>query len=284
MSNSQSEFSKVWHYYKQNKLAVFALILLVALVTVAIFAPLLAPNNPYTISRDRFLKPGESQKFPLGTDNLGRCVLSGVIWGTRVSLVVGLAAAITSTFIGIIVGAISGFFGGWIDATLMRVTELFMTIPRFVLALIVVALFGSGLDRLILVIGLLSWPGTARLVRSQFLSQKSLAYVDAGRVLGMSNLRLIFSEILPNIVAPVVVVATLDVASAILLEASLGFFGLGDPHLRSWGGMLSEAQSYIRVSWWMSVFPGIAIALTVLSFNIIGDGLNEAVNPKMHGG
>lgn len=283
MKYNQSEFSRIWYHFSQRKLALFGLILVCVITFIAIFAPVLAPNDPYSISRSRFQAPGASD-FPLGTDNLGRCVLSGVIWGTRVSLLVGFAAAATATFLGIVVGSLSGFFGGWIDSLLMRITELFMTIPRFVLALIVVALFGSGIDRLIIVIGFLSWPGTARLVRSQFLSQKTLPYVDSGRALGMSSTRLIFQEILPNVLAPIVVVATLDVASAILLEASLGFFGLGDPNLRSWGGMLSEAQSYIRVAWWMSIFPGLAIALTVLGFNVTGDGLNEAVNPKMHGG
>lgn len=283
MLNNQSELSRIWYHFRQRKLALFGLFLVFFITIVALLAPFLAPHDPYSISRNRFLTPGSSN-YLLGTDNLGRCVLSGVIWGTRVSLLVGFAAAATATTIGIIVGSISGFFGGWLDSLLMRITELFMTIPRFVLALIVVALFGSGIDRLILVIGFLSWPGTARLVRSQFLSQKALPYVDSGRVLGMNSIRLIFQEILPNVLAAIVVVATLDIASAILLEASLGFFGLGDPNLRSWGSMLSEAQSYIRVAWWISVFPGIAIALTVLGFNVTGDGLNEAINPKMHGG
>jgi len=276
-----TELRRIAYYFSRKHFAMFGLILVLALVAVAVLAPQIAPNNPHAVSRDRFLPPGADARFPLGTDNLGRCVLSGVIYGTRVSLFVGLAAAATSTFIGILIGSISGYFGGKTDAFLMRFTELFMTIPRFVLALIVVAFFGSGLDRLILVIGVLSWPGAARLVRSEFLSHRNLPYVDSGRVSGMSHLRLIFVEILPNIIPPVIVVATLDVATAILLEASLGFFGLGDPNLRSWGGMLSRAQSHIRTAWWMSVFPGSAIAVTVLGFNLVGDGLNEAANPRM---
>jgi peptide/nickel transport system permease protein len=276
-----TEMQRMYYYFFRKRLAVFGLILVLTLLLIAIFAPLIAPNNPHAVSRDRFLSPGEQQQYPLGTDNLGRCVLSGMIYGARVSLFVGLAAALTATISGILVGAISGYFGGVVDAILMRITELFMTIPRFVLALIVVAFFGSGLDRLILVIGLLSWPGTARLVRSEFLSHRRHPYVESGRVSGMSHMRIIFGEILPNIIPPVIVVATLDVATAILLEASLGFFGLGDPNLRSWGGMLSRAQSHIRTAWWMSVFPGSAIALTVLGFNLIGDGLNEATNPRL---
>jgi len=165
---------------------------------------------------------------------------------------------------------------------LMRITELFQTIPRFVLALLVVALFGRGLEKLVLVIGLLAWPQAARLVRGQFLAQKAAAYVDAARALGMSPARIIFSEVLPNVLAPVVVLGSLDVAQAILLEASLGFFGLGDPNLVSWGGMLNGAQAYLREAWWMSVFPGLGIALAVVGFNLIGDGLNDAINPRLH--
>ncbi|TVR92454.1 MAG: ABC transporter permease, partial [Spirochaetaceae bacterium] len=165
-----TELRRIAYYFRRKHFAMFGLILVLALVTVAVLAPQIAPNNPHAVSRDRFLSPGADARYPLGTDNLGRCVLSGVIYGTRVSLFVGLAAAATSTIIGILIGSISGYFGGKTDAFLMRFTELFMTIPRFVLALIVVAFFGSGLDRLILVIGVLSWPGAARLVRSEFLS------------------------------------------------------------------------------------------------------------------
>ena len=208
-------------------------------------------------------------------------MLSQVIWGSRVSLLVGIAAAATATVVGVLVGALSGFAGGWFDELLMRITEFFQVIPRFVLALIVVAFFGSGLINLILVIGLLSWPQAARLVRSQYLSHKTLPYVDAGRALGMRAARLIFVQILPNVMAPVLVVASLDVAQAILLEASLGFFGLGDPNLTSWGGMLNVAQGYVQRAWWMSVFPGVGISLAVLGFNLLGDGLTEANDPRM---
>lgn len=275
-----AESSRIAYYFFRKRFAVFGLAVVVLLTFVAIFAPQIAPNDPFAVSRNRFLPPG-SEGFLLGTDHLGRCVLSGLLYGARVSLFVGLSAAATATVIGIFIGSISGYFGGWVDAVLMRTTELFMTIPRFVLALIVVAFFGTGLNRLILVIGILSWPGTARLVRSEFLSQRNLAYVDSGRVVGMSSLRIMFVEILPNILPPVIVVATLDIATAILLEASLGFFGLGDPNLRSWGAMLSQAQAHMRRAWWMSVFPGISIATTVLGFNLIGEGLNEATNPRM---
>ena len=269
-----------WRRFRRSSSGVFGLVVVALLVLTAILAPLLAPFDPHSTSRAAFAPPFASGHF-LGTDNLGRDILSQVIWGSRVSLLVGLAAAATATLIGVAVGALAGYLGGWFDELLMRVTEFFQVIPRFVLALIVVAFFGSGLLNLILVIGLLSWPQTARLVRSQYLSHKTLPYVDAGRALGMRNARLMFMQILPNVMGPVLVVASLDVAQAILLEASLGFFGLGDPNLTSWGGMLNSAQTFIRRAWWMSVFPGIGITLAVLGFNLFGDGLTEAYDPRM---
>lgn len=272
-----------WYRYRRNRLGVFGLVVVVSLLLVAVLAPWLAPYDPWSTSRNRFLPP-LSPGHLLGTDQLGRDVLSGVIWGARVSLLVGFAAAATAMIIGIVVGAISGYFGGAVDAALMRITELFQVIPRFVLALLVVALFGSGLGKLILVIGLLSWPQIARLVRGQYLSQKTLPYVDSARVLGMGSARIMFAEILPNVMAPIIVTASLDIAQAILLEASLGFFGLGDPNLPSWGGMLNNAQDYLRLAWWMSVFPGAAIALAVLGFNLVGDAINEATNPRLREG
>ena len=270
-----------WKRFRRNRSGLFGLILVMLLTLVALLAPLLAPHDPFRTSRNSFSPPLATEGHPLGTDHLGRDVLSNVIWGARVSLLVGVAAALTATLIGVFVGSLSGFFGGWFDELLMRFTEFFQIIPRFVLALIVVAFFGSGLLNLILVIGILSWPQTARLVRSQYLSHKTLPYVDAGRALGMRSARLIFVEILPNVMAPVLVVASLDVAQAILLEASLGFFGLGDPNLTSWGGMLNTAQSYMQRAWWMSVFPGVCISLAVLGFNLLGDGLTEAADPRM---
>ncbi|MBX3140723.1 MAG: ABC transporter permease [Trueperaceae bacterium] len=276
----RSNASAAWRRFRRSSSGVFGLALVVLLTLVAVLAPVLAPYDPHTTSRAAFAPP-LSTGHVLGTDNLGRDVLSQVIWGSRVSLMVGLAAAATATLIGVLVGALAGYLGGWFDELLMRITEFFQVIPRFVLALIVVAFFGSGLVNLILVIGVLSWPQTARLVRSQYLSHKTLPYVDAGRALGMRKFRIMFMQILPNAMGPVLVVASLDVAQAILLEASLGFFGLGDPNLTSWGGMLNTAQTFIRRAWWMSVFPGIGITLAVLGFNLFGDGLTEAYDPRM---
>jgi peptide/nickel transport system permease protein len=276
-------FAAFWQQFRRHRLGLFGLAVVVVLAAVALAAPLLAPHDPFTTSRASFRPPGTPGHL-LGTDHLGRDVLSGIIWGARVSLIVGLAAAATATLIGVLIGAIAGYFGGVLDEVLMRITELFQIIPRFVLALIVVAFFGSGLVNLILVIGVLSWPQTARLVRSQYLRHRTLPYVDAARVLGMRPWRIIFVEVLPNVAAPVIVVASLDIAQAILLEASLGFFGLGDPNLRSWGGMLNTAQQYVQRAWWMSIFPGAAISLAVLGFNLLGDGLNEATDPRLRSG
>lgn len=270
-----------WRRYRRSRTALAGLIIVGGLVVLAALAPVLAPYEPTATSLQDLRPPG-ARGHPLGTDGLGRDILSGVIWGARVSLIVGVTAAATAVFIGIVIGALAGYYGRWIDAVLMRITELFQTIPRFVLALLVVALFGRGLEKLVLVIGLLAWPQAARLVRGQFLAQTSAAYVDAARALGLPAWRIIFSEVLPNVLAPVVVLGSLDVAQAILLEASLGFFGLGDPNLVSWGGMLNQAQAYLHEAWWMSVFPGIGIALAVIGFNLVGDGLNDAINPRLN--
>jgi len=270
-----------WRRFRRHRGGLFGLAVVIVLVVVAVLAPVLAPHDPFTTSRNSFSPPFARDGYLLGTDHLGRDVLSNLIWGARVSLIVGVAAAFTATVIGVVMGAFAGYMGGRVDEVLMRITEFFQVIPRFVLALIVVAFFGSGLVNLVLVIGLLSWPQTARLVRSQYLSHKTMQYVDAGRGLGMRYLRLMFVEILPNVMAPVLVVTSLDIAQAILLEASLGFFGLGDPNQPSWGSMLNDAQSYIRRAWWMSVFPGLGISLAVLGFNLLGDGLTEAYDPRM---
>jgi peptide/nickel transport system permease protein len=216
----------------------------------------------------------------LGTDDLGRDVWAQTVYGSRVSLMVGIVTAIVAVAIGTLVGGLAGYYGGWVDTVLMRVAEFFQTLPRFVLALIVIALFGAGIGKMILVIAILSWPQTARLVRASFASLRQQPFVDAARVGGMGDWSLMLREILPNVAAPIIVTGSLDVAAAILLEAGLGFFGLGDPNHISWGGMLNDAQQYLRMAWWMSLFPGLAIALTVLSFNVLGDALNDALNPR----
>jgi peptide/nickel transport system permease protein len=248
----------------------------------AVFAPVVAGHDPYA-GGDNSLAPPLSPHHLLGTDDLGHDIYAETVFGTRVSLTVGISTALVGALIGVTVGAIAGWRGGIADAMLMRVTEFFQTLPRFVLALIVIALFGPGLFKVIVVIAVLAWPQTARVVRASVATLRAAPFVDAARVAGMPELPLVLREVLPHVMAPVVVLAALDVATAILLEAGLGFFGLGDPNLVSWGAMLNEAQQYLGTAWWMAVFPGLAIATTVLAFNRLGDALNAASERRREG-
>lgn len=276
----QNAFSEFWYRFSRHKPAVVCLGIVLLMIVVALFAPLIATHEPLSGGPDAQLPPMTDGHL-LGTDHLGRDVFSQLVHGARVSLLVGFVVAAVATVLGILIGAAAGYYGSWLDTALMRVAEFFQTLPRLVLALIIVALFGSGLFKLIFVVSILSWPQTARVVRSGFLSLRNAAYVDAARVSGMKSRSIILREILPNVLAPVIVVASLDVAAAILTEASLSFFGLGDPNVVSWGGMLQQAQQYLRQAWWMAVFPGVAIAVVVLAFNVLGDGLNDALNPRL---
>lgn len=263
----------------RSRLAVISGGVLLLLVLLAIVVPLLPLPDPWTGSDDGLLPPG-SPGHPMGTDNLGRDVFSRVLWGTRISLTIGVSVALIAAVIGIVVGAVAGYAGGWIDTVLMRVAEFFQSLPTIIVAIVVVAILGGGLDRTIVVIAALAWPSTARIVRSGFLGNRSLGYVDAARIAAVPVGRIVFTQILPNVLAPVIAIATLDVAGAILIESGLSFFGLGDPNVVSWGGMLQQAGGYIRSAWWMSVFPGLMIAVVVLGFNLLGDAINDALNPR----
>ena len=263
----------------RSRTAMLALGFIGLVILLAALAPFVAGHDPMVGGDDAMLPPLSPGHW-LGTDDLGRDVWAQTVYGARVSLMVGLVTALFAVSIGVVVGGLAGYYGGWADTVLMRVSEFFQTLPRFVLALIVIALFGSGLWKVIFVIAILSWPQTARLVRASVSSLRQQPFVDAARVGGMGDRALLLREILPNVAAPIIVTGSLDVAAAILLEAGLGFFGLGDPNHISWGSMLNEAQQYLRIAWWMSLFPGLAIALTVLSFNVLGDALNDALNPR----
>lgn len=252
---------------------------LLLVLLLAIAAPLVTAYDPLS-GGDNALQPPLSAGHWLGTDDLGRDIWTRVVYGTRVSLAVGIISAFFAVLIGVVVGAIAGYYGGWADALLMRIAEFFQTLPRFVVALIVIAVFGASLAKMILVIALLSWPQLARVVRATVATLRQSQFVDAARVAGMGHGAIILREILPNVAAPIIVIGSLDIASAILIEASLSFFGLGEPNLVSWGGMLNDAQQYLRSAWWMSAFAGLAIALTVWAFNLLGDALNDALNPR----
>lgn len=271
-----------WRLFSRNRGAVVGVVILALLLGLAIFGPFLAPFDPERVSAGPPMTPPNWVNW-LGTDDLGRDVWSRVLFGLRVSLTVGLAAATISTGLGVVVGAIAGFFGGLIDDILMRITEVFQVIPRFFLAVLLVAFFGANIVNIILAIAILSWPELARIVRGEFLTLRSRQFVDAARLAGASPTALMFVEILPNVMGLVVVNATLLVGQAMLLEAGLSYLGLGDPSQVSIGLMLQQAQQIMRIAWWVTAFPGIAILLAVISLNLVGDGLQDALNPRSRG-
>ena len=208
-------------------------------------------------------------------------MLAGVLYGARTSLLVGLVSVALAVVLGVIVGALAGYYGGWIDDLLMRITEIFQVMPRFFLALIVVAIFGANLWGIIFVIGILNWSEIARLLRAEFLTLKERPFVTAARAYGAGNLQIIVGEILPNASSPVIVAGSLQIASAVLLEAALSFLGVGDPNTMSWGSMLNSAQQYLRYAWWTATFPGLAICVMTLGVALVSDGLNDALNPRL---
>ncbi len=271
---------RVWRAMLRNPSFLSGLVILSAVVLVALGASVLFPGDPQDMVGAPVLWPGQDPDFPLGTDSLGRNVAAGLAYGARVSLLVGAAAALTGLVIGTIVGAVGGYFGGWLDNALARLTELFQTVPTFLLVIVLVTI-GQPSARLIAgAIGVASWPTVARLVRAQFRSLRSADFVVAARSLGYSTPRIIFLEILPNAMAPIVVTTSVLVANAILTEAGLSFLNMGDPNLVSWGSMIGEGRPMLRTAWFLTALPGIAVAVTVLSLNLVGDGLNDVLNPR----
>lgn len=275
-----SKVGMFWRQYSKNRAAVAGLFLLAAICVIAIAAPVITWYPPLKSAvGNPFVPP--TANHPFGTDDLGRDIYSNVVYGARTSLFVGLLAAGISALTGIFVGATSGYYGGKIDDLLMRISEIFLVLPTFLLALIIVAVFGTNINNIIVAIAIVSWPRTARLLRAEFLTFKEREFVEAARVLGSRHIDIMLSEILPNAIFPVIVNASLEVATAILTEAGLSFLGAGDPNVPSWGLMLNNAQSYLRVAWWMAAFPGAMLLLTCLSLNLVGDGLNDYFNPRL---
>ena len=262
----------------RNQPAVWGLIVTLALVAVAVLAPFLTPYHPLRGAGPALSLP--TPAHPFGTDDLGRDVLAGILYGSRTSLLVGLSASMISLVIGVLVGAPAGYFGGLVDDLLTRFTELFQVIPRIFLAILLVALFGQTLVVTIVAIGALSWPPSARLLRAEFLSKRDADYVLAARSIGVRTFRIITRQILPNALAPVVVSASLNVGGAILLEAGLAFLGLSDPNQVSLGRTLQAAMQFLRSAWWISVFPGLTVAMLVIAVNLVGDGINDSLNPR----
>jgi len=262
--------------------ALIGFALFVAIALVALLAPVIFARGPFSIVGMPLLPPG-APGLLAGSDVLGRDMAVGLAYGARISLLVGIASTVCAVSIGVLLGAVAGYYGGLVDDLLMRVTEFFQIIPSFVLLMVLVAFLQPSLGSTVVGIALVTWPQVARVVRGEFLSLRSREFVQAARTLGESDARIIFTQILPNALPPIVVVSSMLVGSAILTESALSFLGLGDPNLLSWGSMIGGARSAMWVAWWTTVLPGLSIMITVLALNFIGDGLNDALNPRRRG-
>ncbi len=268
--------------YLNNPAAVVGLLLLLAVLAAALTAGWAYPRNPLSLAGRPLQWPGDSSRFLLGTDQVGRDIAAQILYGARVSLGIGVVATAIAAVIGLVLGAVAGFYGGWIDDLLMRITEAFQILPNFLLLLVLVAVFGSEITTVVLSIGVVSWPPVARLTRAQFLALRHSEFVQAARSLGVGDIKLIFREILPNALPPVIVYASVIMAVAILLESALAFLNLSDPNVPSWGNLIGAGRGVIRVQWYVSAIPGVAILLTVLGISLVGQGLNDALNPRLH--
>ncbi|WP_042879362.1 ABC transporter permease [Cupriavidus necator] len=267
--------------YCRNYGAVAGLAVLLAVIAFAFLAPVLYEESPWLMVGEPLVKPFAESSYPFGTDMLGRDITAGLLYGARVSLLVGVISTAVALVLGILVGSVAGYCGGRVDDALMRFTEFFQTIPQLAMAVVIVAIFNPTIVSIVAAISVVSWPPVARLVRGEFLTLKQREFVQAAVVIGQKPLRIILTQILPNAMSPIIVSASFMVATAILTESALSFLGLGDRNMMSWGFMIGAARTMIREAWWMSVWPGVAILLTVLSINLIGEGLNDAMNPQL---
>jgi len=276
-----------WYYFRESRGAVIGLWVFLALVALALLAPIVAPYDPAAQARDALLLPpawseGGRVEFLLGTDAVGRDILSRLLYGARYSLFIGVVVVTIALTGGIVVGLVAGFFGGWVDTVIMRVMDVILAFPSLLLALVLVAILGPGLTNAMIAIALVLQPHFARLTRASVLAEKNREYVMAARVAGAGRLRLMFRTILPNCLAPLIVQGTLSFSNAILDAAALGFLGMGaQPPTPEWGTMLAEAREFILRAWWVVTFPGLAILVTVLAINLMGDGLRDALDPKL---
>jgi peptide/nickel transport system permease protein len=259
---------------------VVGLTLLALVCLMAALAPVIYPGSPWDMAGMPFAHPGEGGML-LGSDTLGRDIASGVMHGARVSLLIGVASTLAAVLIGVTLGALAGFSGPVVDTLIVRATEVFQTIPNFVLAILLVAILTPSIWTVILAIGIVSWPPLARLTRAQVKSVAQREFVQAARCQGQSGLSVLLRHVLPNAISPIIVTASMTVATAILIEAALSFMGLGDPNFMSWGYMVGAGRTVIRQAWWMSVFPGLAILVTVVAINLVGEALNDALNPRI---
>lgn len=276
--NARKEFLR---RFARNKPALAGVAVLAIITFAALAAGLLFPTSPWDMVGTPFTWPGRDPEFPLGTDMMGRDLASGLFHGARVSLVIGLVATAVAVLIGVAVGAAAGFYGGRTDQVLMRVTELFQTLPPFIFAIVVVAILRPSVQTIVIAIGLVSWPAVARLVRAEFMALREREFVHAAIAMGMGELRIVLTQILPNGLPAIIVTGSLNVATAILLEGGLAFLGLGDPNVMSWGTIIGAGRDALRSAWYIATLPGIAILFTVLAINLVGEGLNDALNPRM---
>lgn len=267
--------------FLRNPPAMVGLMLLLAVLSLALSADFLFPRNPLSLAGRPLQWPMDNARFWLGTDNLGRDIAAQIFHGARISLLIGVIATSLTIGLGILVGAVAGYYGGMVDEILMRVTDAFHTLPNFVLLLLLIAVFGSRIETVVIAIGVVSWPSPARLTRAEFLSLRHREFVEAGRLSGLSDLRLIFGEILPNALPPVIVYGSVVMATSILLESSLAFLNLSDPNVPSWGNLVGLGRAALRTEWYISAIPGLAILLTVLAVSLVGQGLNDALNPRL---
>jgi peptide/nickel transport system permease protein len=269
--------------FLRNPTGLAGLVILSLIIAAALLAPVLFPDDPLDMVTRPFVWPLTSHDFPLGSDSLGRDVLAGIVHGARVSVLIGVASTVIGLVIGTVVGASAGYFGGRTDDLLVRLIEIFQTFPPFLLVVVLVSITEPSVATITLSIGIVSWPTIARLVRAEFRSLRERDFVLAAQGLGYSSTRIVFLEILPNAMAPVIVTTSVMVATAILSEAALSFLGLGDPNLVSWGSMIGAGRDQLRTAWYLVALPGTALVLAVLSLNLLGDGLNDALNPRARG-
>jgi peptide/nickel transport system permease protein len=268
-----------WARFARNRLALVGVAILLLVLIVALAAPVLYPAGAFVLVGAPLLPPGGS--FLLGTDTLGRDVAAGIVYGARTSLLIGVIATTAAVLIGSLIGAVAGYYRGRWDTALMRVTEVFQTIPSFILAILLVAVLSPSVGSEIIAIAIVSWPGIARLARGEFASLGGREFVLACVGLGAGDGRIVFRHLLPNCASPLIAVGSLLVANVILFESGLSFLGLGDPNMMSWGLMISAGREVLRSAWWVCTFAGLAIVVTVLAINLVGDGLNEALNPRL---
>lgn len=282
-----SALAEFWYYFSRNKGAVLGLAIFLLVLFIAVFAPLIAPHSPIEQYRDKLLLPpfwmeGGSTSFLLGTDAVGRDIFSRLIYGARYSLFIGLVVVTLSVIAGVLVGLIAGYFRGSVDIIIMRVMDIILAFPSLLLALVLVAVLGPGLTNAMIAISIVNQPHFVRLTRASVLAEREKEYVVASRVSGAGTMRLMFKTILPNCLGPLIVQATLAFSAAILDAAALGFLGMGaQPPTPEWGTMLAEAREFIQRAWWVVTFPGLAILITVLAINLMGDGLRDALDPKL---